>query len=80
VYINEISSEIEFGRFYHNACSVVIIGKGWGSWLSWKQQKARIERLLQTVSQKKPERELDDTQEIAQAMSREAENTSSRKL
>jgi hypothetical protein len=28
VYVNSISSEIEFERFYYNACSVVIISKG----------------------------------------------------
>jgi hypothetical protein len=28
VYVNSISSEIEFGRFYYNACSVVVISNG----------------------------------------------------
>jgi len=80
VYVNSISSEIKFERFYYNACSVVIISKGWSCWLSSKQQFEKIERLLRIVGQKKLERGMDDTQEIAQAVSRDAENTSSRKL
>jgi hypothetical protein len=48
--------------------------------LSSKQQFEKIERLLRIVGQKKLERGMDDTQEIASAVSRDAENTSSRKL
>ena len=80
VYVNSISSEIEFGRFYYNACSVVVISNGCSYWLSWKQHFEKIERLLRFVGRKKLARGMDDTQEIAPAMSRDADNTSSRKL